>query len=167
MNTILRGNAAEAAVLNALIQADVGVLIPFGGGFPFDLGVLSPAEGEVLRVQVKSGRIRNGCVLFNTCSTDHGRGRQDYRGRADLIAVHVPDASEIYLVPVDDCPSFTAVLRLNAPRNNQRMGIRFAEDYTLDVWLRSARGSPGTDRGSDYDRGDLSARPAAAGPHLD
>jgi hypothetical protein len=141
MKTILRGNAAEAAVLNALIHADVGVLIPFGGGFPFDLGVLAPVDGEVLRVQVKSGRVRNGCVQFNAHSTDHGHGQRDYRGRADLIAVEVPELQEIYIVPVHDCASTKGTLRLDAPRNNQLMGVRFAKDYTLDVWLRSARGS--------------------------
>jgi len=62
VDTILRGNAAEAAVLNGFVQAGVEVMLPFGGGFPFDLGVLSPIDGTMLRVQVKSGRIRNGCV---------------------------------------------------------------------------------------------------------
>jgi hypothetical protein len=32
MDTISRGNAAEAAVLAALIRADIPVYIPFGGG---------------------------------------------------------------------------------------------------------------------------------------
>jgi hypothetical protein len=59
-----------------------------------------------------------------------------------LIAVQVPDENEIYLVPVQDCPSFMAALRLDAPRNNQRMGVRFAKDYTLEAWLSSARGMP-------------------------
>jgi hypothetical protein len=56
-------------------------------------------------VQVKSGRVRNGCVEFNTCSTDHGRGRQHDVGRADIIAVHVASTDIVDVVPVEDCPS--------------------------------------------------------------
>jgi hypothetical protein len=40
MNTIARGNAAEAAVLQAFAAAGVGVRIPFGGGLSFDLGAV-------------------------------------------------------------------------------------------------------------------------------
>ena len=137
MDTILRGNAAEAAVLNALIQADIGVALPFGGGCPFDLIVVSPDDGSLLRWQVKSGRIRSGCVVFNTCSTDHGRGRQDYRGRADHIAVHIPRWPDIYVVPVDEFPSYTGCLRLEAPLNNQRKRVRFARDFTLEAWVNA------------------------------
>jgi hypothetical protein len=137
MDTILRGNAAEAAVLNALIQADIGVALPFGGWCPFDVVVVSPDNGALLRWQVKSGRIRKGCVQFNTCSTDHGHGRQDYRGRADHIAVHVPRHPEIYVVPVDEFPSFTGALRLEPTRNNQQKGVRFASDYTLEAWVNA------------------------------
>jgi hypothetical protein len=32
VNTIARGNVAEGAVLQALVEAGVGVLIPFGSG---------------------------------------------------------------------------------------------------------------------------------------
>jgi PD-(D/E)XK endonuclease len=134
-NTITRGNAAEAAVLAALAASEIPALLPFGHGFAFDIGALVPPNGELVRVQVKSGRVRRGCVVFNACSTDHGSGRQDYRGRADYIAVHVPELASLYVLPVDDCPSFAGRLRLDPPRNNQRRGIRFACDYEFDRWV--------------------------------
>jgi hypothetical protein len=136
VNTIARGNAAEAAVLQALVEAGVGVLIPFGSGLSFDLGAVMPG-GAILRVQVKCGRVRKGCVEFKASSTDHGRGQLHYRGRADVIGVHVASLSRIFMVPVDDCPVYMGVLRLDAPRNNQRRGVRFAEDYALERWLES------------------------------
>jgi len=37
VSTLVRGNAAEAAVLHALIEAGIPVLVPFGDGLPFDL----------------------------------------------------------------------------------------------------------------------------------
>jgi hypothetical protein len=137
VDTIKRGNAAEAAVLAALVMTDIPVLLPFGQGLPFDLAAVVPPLGDIVRIQVKSGRIRNGCVEFNSCSTDHGRGRQSYDGRAELIAVHVPDPDSLYMVPVEDCPGLRGFLRLDRPRNNQRRGIRFAADYDFARWVRA------------------------------
>ena len=123
-------------MLQAFAVAGIGVLIPFGSGLPFDLGALMPG-GAVLRIQVKCGRVRNRCVVFNMASTDHGRGRLDYRGRADVLAVYVATISRVFVVPVDDCPTYTGCLRLDPPRNNQRQGVRFADDYAFERWLES------------------------------
>jgi hypothetical protein len=136
MNTITRGNDAEAAVLRSLIRVGVHVLVPFGDGLAFDLAGAMP-DGSLIRIQVKSGRIRNGCVEFNSCSTDHGRGRLHYRGRADVIAVHVASLDRVFIVPVDDCPSFRGYLRVVPPRNNQRRRVRLAEDYSIESWAES------------------------------
>lgn len=141
MDTIRKGNAAEAAVLAALIDAGIGILIPFGGGTPFDLVAVTPPHGDLVRIQVKSGRVRHGCVEFNSSSTDHGKGQLPYTGRAELIAVHVREIRETFAVPVDDCASFRGYLRVEAPRNNQRRGIRFAADYTLGKWVASLNGA--------------------------
>jgi hypothetical protein len=151
MDTIQKGNAAEATVLNRLIVAGLHVLVPFGGGLSFDLGVVVPPEGELLRIQVKCGRVRKGCVRFNTCSTDHGMGRQNYRGRADLIAVYVSETDGLFVIPVAECPSFLGMLRLEAPRNNQQQGIRFARDYTLEAWLTRLGVEPDEQPDADSD----------------
>src|SRR4051812_25241292 len=101
VSTIARGNAAEAAVLNALIRADLTVLVPFGDGSPYDLVV--DTGHDLIKVQVKCGRIRDNCIAFNSCGTDHGRGRQDYIGRADVFGVYAPQLDRVYIVPVDGC----------------------------------------------------------------
>ena len=142
MQTIQRGNAAEAAVLAALVAADVGVLVPFGDGLSFDLAAVIPPDGELVRIQVKSGRIRKGCVMFNTRSTDHGAGQRPYNGRADVIAVHVRDPHGVFVIPVDDCPLSQGALRIEDPRNNQRRGVKFAKDYTLERWLSRLEADP-------------------------
>jgi hypothetical protein len=135
VSTIVRGNAAEAAVLNALIGAGLMVLVPFGDGAPYDLVV---DTGQVLtKIQVKCGRVRDDCVTFNSCGTDHGRGRMSYEGRADVFGVHAPQLDRVFMVPVQGCARFQARLRLTPPRNNQQRRIRFASDYACDVWVRS------------------------------
>lgn len=54
-----------------------------------------------------------------------------------MLAVHVAAMSRVFMVPVDDCPVYTGILRLDAPRNNQRRGVRFAEDYAFERWLET------------------------------
>lgn len=90
-----------------------------------------------MRVQAKSGRVRNGCVELNSSSTDHGRGQQHYRGRADVLAVHVRTLSKVFMVPVDDCPLFRGYLRLDAAGNNQRRRVRLAENYSFEAWAQA------------------------------
>src|SRR3954471_12051130 len=135
MKTIRRGNAAEAAVLNAFIRADLTMLVPFGEGAPYDLVVDSGLE--LIRVQVKCGRIRSECIEFNSAGTDHGRGRLSYRGRADVFGVHAPQLDRVFVVPVNDCPNFRGYLRLTPTRNNQQRGVRYAGDYAVEDWARS------------------------------
>src|SRR5690348_1040558 len=140
MSTITRGNAAEAAVLNALIRADLIVLTPFGGGAPYDLVVDSGLD--LIRVQVKCARLRDDCVVFNSCATDHGRGRMNYKGRADVFGVHCPQIDRSFVVPVDDCANHQVRLRCTPTRNNQRRGIRYASDYAVEDWARSLERAP-------------------------
>ena len=137
VKTVHRGNAAEAAVLAALARADIPVLLPFGEGLAFDLAAVVPPDDAVVRIQVKSGRVRNGCVEFNTCSTDHGSGRQLYIGRAEVIAVHVHDPERLFVVPVELCPTSKGYVRLDPPKNQQRRRIRLAADYEFDRWVRT------------------------------
>jgi hypothetical protein len=137
VKTIHRGNAAEAAVLAALARADIPVLLPFGGGLAFDLAAVIPPDERIIRIQVKSGRVRNGCVEFNSCSTDHGSGRQVYVGKAEVIAVHVHESERLFVVPVESCPTSKGYLRLDPPKNQQRRRIRLAADYEFDRWVRA------------------------------
>lgn len=134
MDTRTAGDVAEAAVLHALTAAGLVVLTPFGRFGPYDL-VVETAPGTFVRVQVKSGRIRNGCVEFNCCGTDHGRGVGSYAGRADVFAVHVHATGEQFVVPVAQARATRMYLRLTPPANNQVRGVRFARDHRLQDWV--------------------------------
>jgi hypothetical protein len=127
------GNAAEAAVLRALIDRGLHVLVPFGGGHPFDLVVHIP-DGLFLRIQCKSARPRRGCMLFNARTTDHGRGRLPYVGLADMFGVYFPPKDSVYLVPVVAITGYVPTFRLQPTRNNQRKRVRYAADYEIERW---------------------------------
>jgi hypothetical protein len=137
MSTAKRGNEAEALVLAALVNQGFEVLVPFGGGQPYDLAV-DLGGRDFLRVQCKRAWPMPGCLVFNCRSTDHGRGPQSYVGLADIFGVYFPQNGQVYLVPIDGVAAFEGRLRLVRPRNNQRRGIRFAEDFEIERWDRQA-----------------------------
>src|SRR6478735_10766138 len=100
MQSSLKGNVSESAVLHALVKRGFHVLVPFGDGCPFDLAI-GLDDGVIVRVQVKTGRIRQpGSISFNAYSTDHGHGPGSYVGLADLFGVYFPPTEDVYLVPV-------------------------------------------------------------------
>lgn len=133
MGSATRGNAAEAAVLQAFVKRGLDVFVPFGSGHPFDLAVYVPEAG-FLRVQCKRGWALRGCVVFNAYSTDHGRGPRGYAGLADLFGVYFPPSEDVFLAPIDAVAASEGRLRFEPPRNNQRKRIRMAADYRIDTW---------------------------------
>jgi hypothetical protein len=132
MRTARIGNAAEAAVLSALVQRGFTVLVPFGEGHPYDLIV--DADGHFVRVQCKAGWLTRGCVIFNCRSTDHGNGSRSYLGRADVFGVYFPPTKAVYLVPIGAVGEHEGRLRFEPARNNQRRRTRPAADFEIDHW---------------------------------
>ena len=109
------------------------MLLPFGGGHPFDLAVLlSPRT--FLRVQCKTARRRKGCLMFNSRTTDHGKGRLRYDGLADVFGVFAPETDRVYLVPVSEATTFVFSMRIEATQNNQRLRVRWADNYEIRRW---------------------------------
>lgn len=132
MNTKARGDISEAKVLAALVAAEKTVLVPWGDNQRYDL-VVEADGGNFSRIQVKTGALVNGRIKWATASTYAHRGgsRRDYNGDADSFAVYCPDNDKVYLVPVGEVGVVNACLRLSAPKNGQKAGIRWAEDYEL------------------------------------
>jgi len=132
METLVKGNAAESAVMHAFVELGFQVALPFGGGHAYDLVVdLNPG---FVRVQCKSGRRGKGVLRFNSCSTDHGSGRMPYAGLADFFGVYFSPTKQTFLVPVIGAPEYVVSLRLEPALNNQQNGIRRAAAYELPKW---------------------------------
>jgi len=133
MSSAKRGNEAEAVILSALVKRGYEVAVPFGEGQSYDL-IVDLGRRDFLRVQCKRAWPVQGCVVFNSRSTDHGRGPQSYIGLADIFGVYFPPTSAVYLVPIDAVAAFEGRLRLEPTRNNQRRLIRFAAEFEIDRW---------------------------------
>jgi len=128
-NTTTRGKRTEARILSALVEAGKSVLIPWNEE-RFDFVVYEC--GSFQRVQVKTGCLKDGYVLFRTVSVhSQGTHRRTYGGEVDFFAVYCPDNKTSYLVPADGLPTEMASLRLTPPRNGQTHGIRWARDFEL------------------------------------
>jgi hypothetical protein len=134
-----KGNLSESKVLTAYIQAGFTVSMPFGGGAPYDL-IIDTGE-KLLKVQVKTGRLRNGCVLFaaQRIRGHHGTQRYKYRaGEIDLFAVYCPDNDQIYIVPtLGDLAE--GRLRISETGNNQQQNVRWASEFNFEEHLRKLR----------------------------
>jgi hypothetical protein len=131
------GTKAEAAVLNALVGRGYDVPVPFGEGLPYDL-IVDLGGRDFLRVQCKRAWPLQGCVVFNTRSTDHGRGPQPYVGLADVFGVYFPPTKTVYMVPIEAVASFEGRLRLEPTRNNQKRLIRFASEFEIERWSQES-----------------------------
>lgn len=125
-----RGNLSEAKILAAFVAAGYLVSVPFGAGHKYDFVI--DDSTCLLRVQCKTGRIKNGALLFNGYSkSGNGAVRTSYRGLADLFAVLNPHDDNVYIVPVNEVGMTDVSLRLAPTLNKQAQGVRWAEIYRL------------------------------------
>jgi hypothetical protein len=126
------GQRTEAIVLAELVKRGHRVLLPFGVNHRYDL-VLDTAEGFV-RVQCKTGRLRNGRIVFSTESVRsnmRGSHRRGYQGEVDLFLVYGPQTEQVYALSVDELTSSDCSLRVEPTANGQAKGVRWAADYEL------------------------------------
>jgi hypothetical protein len=129
------GDRSTLAIMLGLQAAGYQILVPFGDNARYDLAV--DAGSHLMRVQCKTGRLRDGAVRFNACSNSgHHRGdwspRRDYIGEVDAFAVYCAATGGIYLVPIQHVAARTeAALRIDPARNGQVTGVRRAADYLV------------------------------------
>jgi hypothetical protein len=129
------GDCSTLAITLALRVQGNQVLVPFGENTRYDLGVDSGSR--LTRAQCKTGRLRNGVVLFATCSTyahhqNPRSGPRDYQGEVDEFAVFCPELGTVYLVPIEDVDAKRmGSLRVEPCRNGQRKRVRLAAAYEI------------------------------------
>lgn len=136
-HTNIKGNVSESAALNAFSKAGFVVSVPFGNGAPYDLIV--DIGKRLLKVQVKTGRLRGGCVLFaaQRINGHHGTKRHKYdEGEIDLFAVYCEENEAVYLVPTLGALA-EGRLRVSSTKNNQQQNVRWAKDFEFETFLKN------------------------------
>lgn len=129
MNTKAVGEITEAKVIARLLELGYSVSMPFGNNQKYDL--ILDTGSELLRAQVKTGRLRDGCVRFNTVSVNgFTKKRTSYDNYADVFIVYCAAVEGFYFVPVEDASKGAMQLRVE-PTRNCISTVNWAEEYEL------------------------------------
>jgi hypothetical protein len=119
-STIDKGHAT-VAVVTALLTLKGFVVVPALEGSRYDL-LLEQPEGRFLRLQCKTGRLRDNAVQFHTRSqtgrSHNVRPKAYTKAEIDYFAVFCVETGSCYLVPVQEA-SVVVTLRLEPPANGQ------------------------------------------------
>jgi hypothetical protein len=99
MHPVRKGDLTALRVTVALMASGETVLRPVSENCRYDLAL--DRGGALFRIQCKTGRMRKGSVVFNTCSNSMSTGgiRRDYAGQIEAFGVECE--GKVYLVPVD------------------------------------------------------------------
>ncbi len=132
--TKTKGDTAELIVAADLVRKGYKIAIPFGEDWDYDLIVCrderlervqvkyTESDGRVIEIRCRSASLTNGKVK---------RVKRYAAAMVDWIAVYDLTSDGCYYVPAVELGDGRNMLslRLTPALNNQRAGIRFAEDY--------------------------------------
>lgn len=135
MNSKVAGNKTEARILAALVEQYPAVLVPFGDNEKYDF-VFEDYDKSFKRVQCKTGRYRNGAVIFNTYSTTRINGKHTTTAYAldevDYFGVSCPDFNDVWLLPVGSVTLGSQVsLRVDPYSTEREYKCTWAKDFLL------------------------------------
>lgn len=128
-----KGDLAEVKVLSDLIERGHKVAVPYGENWDFDLVLYRDQKLE--RVQVKYVEATDGkmVVKCHSHSLTNGKVRATkvYTSETvDWIAVYEKTGDRCYYVPSSVFDgNLYITLRLEAPKNGQVTGVRFASEF--------------------------------------
>jgi hypothetical protein len=128
------GDRYEVMVIAALVCRGYLVSIPFGENHRYD--VIADDGERLLRIQIKTGRLKNGIIKFH-CNSSHGHRRsgptstRPYFGQVEYLGVYCPENGKVYLVPESELVATGAHMRVAPCLNQQMRKIRWAAEYEL------------------------------------
>lgn len=134
MNSKEKGELAEAIIKAELMKRGLSVLEPVGESHRYDLVIDN--GGNFTRIQCKSGRLRDGSILFNVKSINYNLSETEnrgYHGDVDAFCVYCFDTEETYWVPIEDVGSTEKRLRVDEDigKYNSPSQFDWAENYLL------------------------------------
>src|ERR1051326_769386 len=95
------GIVSEIMITAALMKYGRQVLKPINPESRYDLVIED--EDKFLRVQCKTGRLKNGVIVFAVAkmSGKYRTERRNYRGQIDFFGVYCPELDKCFLVPIE------------------------------------------------------------------
>jgi len=126
------GERSEGLFLAKFLQKGWKVLLPFGNNHRYDF-VIDRGSGFE-RIQVKTGRYKNGSILSNTCSSQSSKNKltiKNYIGQIDYFGVYCPHLDKYYMIPIHICGLRQVTIRHEKVKHNQHKGVNWASDYEI------------------------------------
>jgi hypothetical protein len=108
------------------------VLRPMSSGLRYDL-VVDNGDGSFMRIQCKTGMLKDGAIFFRTYNADARRPHGvRYFGQVEAFGVFCPQTGDAFLVPATALETTgTARLRVSAARNGQLKRILLADRFRI------------------------------------
>jgi hypothetical protein len=144
LSTDRKGSIAELAIARAALELDIDVYAPVAEGGRCDL--IFDLVDRLVRVQCKWARRYGDVIVVRCCSNRRNRDglvRRPYaEGEVDAFAAYCPEVDRCYFLPFTTFPRRSQIqLRLVHSRNNQRIGINWAEDFEFGATLGHVPGA--------------------------
>ena len=130
-HTKRKGDIGLAKVINDLVKKGYVPCIPLSEHQPYDL-VAVLDNGATIKLQVKYATLmKNGIVevrFRRNWSDKNGTHTEHYsESEFDYYAIYCPEKDTVlYVTNNPDCPK---AIRFDKPANNQKQGVKWANDY--------------------------------------
>ena len=139
LTTDQKGTVAETAIVLAAAKLGVEVYRPIREGGRYDM--IFDVAGRLLRIQCKYAPLKNDVVLIRcrrARRTADGLLQRGYTAdEIDAFAAYCSELDRSFFLPMEHCRGRLAIqLRVSPPRNNQAVGIEWADDFDFAATLR-------------------------------
>jgi hypothetical protein len=142
LTTNQRGAIAEAEIVSAALKLGVGV---FSAVHDERYDLVFDLRPTLLRVQCKTAIVDRDVVVIRCYSSRRSAGgllkRVYTRSEIDAIAAYSAEIDRVFLVPVSRIDGRSHIqLRLRPPKNNQAIGVNWADEYDFAATLGRLQG---------------------------
>ena len=136
------GAIAEAEIVSAALKLGVGV---FSAVHDERYDLIFDLRPTLLRVQCKTALLDGDVVVIRCYSSRRsatGLLKRVYtRSEIDAIAAYGAEIDRVFLVPVSRIDGRSHIqLRLRPPKNNQSVGVNWADDFDFAATLGRLQG---------------------------
>lgn len=142
LTTNQKGLIAEMAVIAECVSLGIGVSRPLDDE-RYDL--ILDLRPRLIRVQCKwasrCGDVVSAGLYSNRRGPDRMITKRYTPDEIDCFAVHCAELERSFLIPAETCRMRQIRLRLGPTKNNQAIGIRWAQDYEFAAKLRPLVGA--------------------------
>ncbi len=122
MDTKLKSDIAESAVVTRLLKLGHRVLRPVGDRLPYDLCL--DLDGRLVRIQVKSAWRQGSAFIVDNRRTGTNRRRmlrkRFRRGDFDFAVLYVHEKDVFYVMPQEEFSKYKSGISLVEGRTRQR-----------------------------------------------